>query len=66
MEICRRDGERIGIGSVPGRKQQALYLVHGYRIEPVAYFKDAKDAQLVSDFLMDMLEKLNVKIVEPK
>jgi hypothetical protein len=56
MEITRNDGMTIGIGSIPSRKRKAIYLLHGCRIDPVAYFDTDDHAQEISSFLMVMAE----------
>jgi hypothetical protein len=54
MEITRQDGMTIGIGAIPERKRQALYLLHGCSVNPVAYFDTDDHADEVSSFLVVM------------
>jgi len=39
----------FAIGQIPGRRQQALYLLRESTIRPVAYFKSAEDAELFQE-----------------
>jgi len=59
MEIEIRNGATFGISAIPGRKRQALYLMHGNRIDPVAYFADDEDAEAFKSILRDLCEKAN-------
>ncbi len=45
----------LGVGALPGRKQQAIYLCESDRIIPIAYFKDENHAKVAANLLDNIL-----------
>ena len=59
MEISIKNEGTLGIGSIPGRKQKALYRMHGCCIDPIAYFSSEEDAEWVKRFMRELFELAN-------
>ena len=56
MEITMKNGGTLGIGSMPDRKRQALYRMHGCHVVPIAYFTTDEDAEWAKAFLKSLCE----------
>jgi hypothetical protein len=49
----------LGLDNMPGRRRKALYMMHGCRIIPMAYFRNDEDAERVERFLRDLVAMAN-------